>query len=154
MNLSRNLVLAIVGIVVLAGLLFFFFRQSQPTTIVEEVAPPVDTASEAVFSLAQQNGSGESGSATFREVDGQVVVTLELTGAPEGVAQPAHIHVGNCPDVGAVTYPLESPVNGQSETTLDVTFEQLRSELPLAVNVHKSQAEASVYVSCADLIFN
>ena len=36
---------------------------------------------------------------------------------------------------------------------LDVTLEQLRSELPLAINIHRSAAEASVYVSCGELSF-
>ena len=78
-------------------------------------------------------------------------MSVSLTGAPAGVAQPAHIHVGACPGVGAVKYPLTFPVDGQSETVLDVTLEQLRSELPLAINIHRSAAEASVYVSCGEL---
>ena len=74
-----------------------------------------------------------------------------MIGAPQAVAQPAHIHVGTCLDVGAVKYPLTSLVNGMSVTVLAVTLDQLRAEQPLGLNVHKSTAETSVYVSCGDL---
>lgn len=145
------------GILVLVGVWYFVFNKPSqtepaPATTTEETASPSATVSEVTVTLSQQNKSGESGTATLAEVDGKVTVTLNLTGAPADVTQPAHIHVGACPDVGAVKYPLTSPVNGVSETVLDVTLDQLRSELPLGVNVHKSAKEVSVYVSCGDLV--
>lgn len=102
--------------------------------------------------LAEENSSGESGTATLEEVDGKVTVTVNLTGYPtDGIAQPAHLHVGACPGVGAVKYPLTSIVSGTSVTTLDVTLAELTAELPLALNVHKSAAEAKVYTACGGL---
>lgn len=101
--------------------------------------------------LYAQNTSGEEGTAVLTDVNGKTKVVLALTGAPVGVSQPAHIHVGACPMPGAVKYPLSNVVGGASETTLDVSLTQLKGELPLAVNVHKSGTEASVYVSCGDL---
>lgn len=97
------------------------------------------------------NNSGEFGKATLKEDDGKVEVKLDLVGAPKDVTQPAHIHTGSCASLGAVKYPLNFPVNGKSETTLNVKLAQLKSELPLAINVHKSVAEAGVYVSCGDI---
>ncbi len=143
-----------VGILVLVGV--WYFIVNKPTkTAPQTVAPEVTTAPsanpEVVVNLTKQNNSTESGTATLSEVGGKVKVTLKLTGVAAGVTQPAHIHVGKCPDVGAVKYPLTSLVDGMSETTLDVTLAQLKSELPLGVNVHKSVAEAKVYVSCGDL---
>ena len=76
-----------------------------------------------------------------------------MIGAPENVSQPVHIHVGSCPEVGEVKYPLTNVLDGESVTTLDVTLEQLEIELPLAINVHKSVTEASVYISCGDIQF-
>lgn len=155
--MNRNLLIGVgVVVVLVVGYLLFSNMQQTPTpqpttTTTQETASPSATPSEISVTLSEQNTSGESGTATLMEVDGKVKVTLKLTGAPSGVVQPAHIHVGACPDVGAVKYPLTSPVDGMSETTLDVTLAQLKSELPLGINVHKSAAEAKVYVSCGDL---
>src|SRR5581483_552511 len=101
--------------------------------------------------LDMQNGSYESGMATLQEVDGKVVVTLSLTGYPGGVSQPAHIHIGSCPNPGAVKYPLNSVVNGKSTTTIDTTLDALKSMGKLAINVHKSVAQSGVYYSCGNL---
>ena len=101
--------------------------------------------------LTAQNNSGQSGIATLQESNGQTTVTIQLDNVGTGVPQPAHIHTGACPVPGAVTYPLSNVVDGASQTVLDVDLTTLQSELPLAVNVHKSAAEAQVYVSCGDL---
>lgn len=101
--------------------------------------------------LIERNSSGESGTAKLEEVNGKVVVTLAITGEGTGVVQPAHIHVGTCPDVGAVKYPLTNVVNGSSVTTLDVSMATLLSQLPLGINVHKSAAEVKIYVACGDI---
>lgn len=155
--MNKNLTYAVVGILVLVGVWYFVFNKpTQPapqptTTTTQETASPSATPSEISVTLSEQNKSAESGTATLMEVDGKVKVNLKLTGVAAGVTQPAHIHVGACPDVGAVKYPLTSPVDGMSETMLDVSLAQLRSELPLGINVHKSAAEVKVYVSCGDL---
>jgi len=100
--------------------------------------------------LIAQNNSGESGTALLKEKDGKVTVSLALSGAPN-VIQPAHIHMGGCANLNGIKYPLSFPVNGVSETLLDVTLAQLKSEFPLAINVHASTADASTYVACGDL---
>lgn len=41
----------------------------------------------------------------------------------------------------------------QSQTELEVSLLDLEEQMPLAINVHKSVEEASVYVSCGDLEF-
>ncbi len=103
--------------------------------------------------LTEENDSGESGKAILVEENNQVTVTISLDDSPEDVSQPAHIHLGSCPEVGGVQYPLTNILNGESTTTIDVTLDQLKSELPLAINIHKSVDEAGVYVSCGNLIF-
>lgn len=149
--MNKNLLIVIVVIVVLVvGYLVISNKPSQPVpqpTEVTEAPAPV----EATATLSEQNDSGETGTATLMEMDGKVKVTLSLSGAPQDVVQPAHIHMGSCPDVGEVKYPLTSPLNGASETMLEVSLDQLKSELPLAINVHKSQEEATVYVSCGNI---
>lgn len=112
-----------------------------------------EAQSAVTVNLAEENNSGESGVAKLVSLanGARTKVSLELTGAPSGTRQPAHIHSGTCPGVGGVKYPLTFPVDGKSETVLDVSLDQLKTELPLAINVHKSVAEAAVYVSCGNL---
>lgn len=102
--------------------------------------------------LEMQNDSGQSGEATLKEVDGKVLVTLDMTSEGEMGTQPAHIHVGSCPEPGAVKYPLENIVDGESETTLEVDMATLMNELPLAINVHKSAADLKTYTACGDIV--
>ena len=103
-----------------------------------------------LVTMNEQNGSGESGGATLSEVNGQLVVTLDLANGPS-TPQPAHIHKGTCANLDPVPlYPLNNVVNGKSETTLSITLADLMNG-EYAINVHKSAAEAKVYVSCGDL---
>ncbi|HXF44445.1 MAG TPA: DUF5667 domain-containing protein [Candidatus Paceibacterota bacterium] len=102
--------------------------------------------------LKSQNNSGESGTATLTEVGGNLKISLNLTGAPTGINQPAHIHSGNCAEIGGVKYALKFPVNGVSETLFEgMSLSDLKAEEPLAINVHKSTAEPGMYVACGDL---
>ncbi|MCH8986716.1 hypothetical protein IIA94_00915 [Patescibacteria group bacterium] len=108
--------------------------------------------SEVEVNLQEQNESGESGTAVITEVGGRIRVVLSLTGAPEDVVQPAHIHMNSCANLGGVEYPLEFPTNGSSETMLEISMAELQAGLPLSVNVHKSPEEAGVYVACGNIV--
>jgi len=121
--------------------------------VVGEDSDQIGEENQITVELTEENGSGEFGTSMLVKENGQVIVTLSMIGAPENVSQPVHIHVGSCPEVGEVKYPLTNVLDGESVTTLDVTLEQLEIELPLAINVHKSVTEASVYVSCGDIQF-
>ncbi len=104
--------------------------------------------------VVEQNDSGQNGTVVLSEEDGKTKVVINLTAAPGAsvsASQPAHIHDGSCPTPGAVKYPLTNVVNGKSETIIDTTIDQLKSSLPLAVNVHKSPTEIAVYTACGDL---
>lgn len=149
-------------VIVLGALGYFLYSAtqssapvSQPTEIVATPAPtPTPTpVKQITVDLKAAKNSTQSGTAMLKEENDKVMVSLDLMNAPKGIVQPAHIHTGSCPNVGAVKYPLTSPVNGRSETTLDTTFDQLKTMLPLAINVHKSATQSSTYVSCGDLTF-
>jgi len=101
--------------------------------------------------LSPQNNSGQQGKAVLSSVDNKTKVVLTISGGPAGVAQPAHIHLNSCANIGSVKYPLNPVVNGQSETILNVSLGEILDQLPLAINVHKSAAQASIYVACGDL---
>jgi hypothetical protein len=112
-----------------------------------------ENASVKTVTLQAQNNSGQSGTAVLTELNGSSVrVVLNMQGGTFTQPQPAHIHSGACPNPGAVQYPLTNVVNGTSETTLNVSMDTLmQSADQLAVNVHKSTAEASVYTACGNI---
>ena len=68
---------------------------------------------------------------------------------PAGVSQPAHIHLGTCDNLDkAPKWNLQPVKNGQSITELAVPLLKDKA----AINVHKSTAEAHVYVSCGNTL--
>jgi Cu/Zn superoxide dismutase len=100
--------------------------------------------------LAEQNGSGESGTATLTAEGDQTRVVLDLSN-PAADSQPAHIHEGTCADLDpAPAFGLPNVENGSAEATVDVSLDELTSG-DFAVNVHKSNDEASVYVACGNI---
>ena len=105
--------------------------------------------------MAAQNNSGQTGTTTLTQgSDGRTTVAITLAVAGPGgaeVAQPAHIHSGSCPNPGAVVYPLTNVVNGKSTTVITASLASLLAA-PMAVNVHKSAAESSVYTSCGNIV--
>ncbi len=114
-------------------------------------APAVMTKT-AEVTMAAQNGSKQTGTVTFTSTaDNKTKVSVNIASGAAGVAQPSHIHIGTCAAPGAVKFPLTNVVNGKAETTVDVSFMDMWNQLPLAINVHKSAAEAGVYVACGEL---
>ncbi|MDP9371383.1 MAG: hypothetical protein M3Q65_02780 [Chloroflexota bacterium] len=103
--------------------------------------------------LNEQNNSGQSGMAELMDMgDGMTKVVITIRSGAAGVAQPAHIHMGTCATLDtAPKYPLTNVMNGHSETMVKVSLSELMA-MPHAINIHKSAAEASVYVSCGNII--
>lgn len=132
------------GFIVGVGLIFLILLMlNQPLNRLLYPVTAVD--------LNEQNSSEENGVAVLiRERDG-VRVKISLANAPKGIPQPAHIHLGSCPNPGDIKYPLNPVLNGISETVVKGTLAQMKLAMPLAVNVHKSAIEARTYVSCGDL---
>ncbi len=119
------------------------------------LAAPVGAQDSLTVSLAAQNNSGESGTAQLTDMGGgKTRVVLALTGAPNGVAQPVHIHEGTCATLNPTPkYPLTNLANGKSETVVDVSLSELLSK-PYAINAHKSAQDISVYVTCGNIVHN
>src|SRR3989344_5909031 len=138
--MNKTVIWVIVAILVVGGI--YWLMNQEPAS---QVSEPV------VVALSAQNDSGMNGTATLTDMGSSTLVKLALTGAPADIVQPAHIHTGSCATIGGVVYPLTFPVNGVSATTLDVSLEAIMAQLPLALNVHKSVEEVSVYVACGDL---
>ncbi|MBI4157570.1 hypothetical protein HY502_01870 [Candidatus Woesebacteria bacterium] len=145
---------ALVVLAVLALVIGFFLSRGKRLETGElstEAPSPSPTPQVLTLVLSENSNSGESGTATIKEVDGKTVVSVELTGQPEGSIQPMHIHKGSCPGVGDVLYPLTNAVLGKSETTLEVTMDALLAQAPIAINVHKSTTQPTIYFSCGDI---
>ena len=149
------LIYVVVGAVIYAAVYFLFLsnKGSAPyqAPATQEVQEEITAENSITVAVGEENKSGESGTAVLVEEDGKTKVTVNLTGSPSGVPQPAHIHSGACPTPGAIAYPLTDVVDGVSETVLDVDLATLKAGLPLALNVHKSNEEIKTYVACGDL---
>lgn len=119
-------------------------------TILALVSTAAAQSGSVTVTLATQNNSGVSGTATLTAMGNQTQVVVKVTGEPAGGSEPEHIHVGSCPAVGAVKYPLASVVNGTSTTVVNVPLSTLTAGT-FAVNLHESAAKANVYIACGDI---
>jgi hypothetical protein len=101
--------------------------------------------------LGEQNGSGESGTATLTADGGKTKVVISLDGAPSGTPQPAHIHEGSCAKLDPTpAYGLTNVVGGASTTEVDEPLDELQDE-DYAINVHKSGTDLKTYVACGNI---
>ena len=165
---TTGVVIALVALLALAGLVYYNSKEREValneggetsnqentgnTSSGDTTSEHTGTGEEKIIKLLSQNNSGEEGVATITEVDGKAKVLLELAGAPASTPQPAHIHEKSCASIGGVKYPLTNAVNGRSETMLPVSMAELLKGVPLAINVHKSVAQAGAYVACGDML--
>jgi hypothetical protein len=123
--------------------------EASPAT--EEEATAVAEANSVTVELHELNDSGLSGEAILTDNgDDTTTVVLNVDG-PAG-DNPAHIHEGTCDDLDPnPLFPLKDvDADGHSETVVDVPLADLEDG-EFAINVHKSAAEISVYVTCGDI---
>jgi len=103
--------------------------------------------------LLEQNDSGISGLALLQDNgDGTTRVAVVFNGETTSTPRPMHIHTGTCENIADVVYPLESSVDGESETTLDVSLETITAGLPLAINAHESAENPQNYIACGNIL--
>lgn len=118
---------------------------TSPTVVTVTIMPP------RTVTLSEQSKSGMTGTVTFQDEVDKTRVTVNMTGKGITGPLPNHIHIGSCPNPGAVKYALNDIKNGKSETVIDVKMANLFGPDPMAVNVHKSIEEATIYTACGDL---
>lgn len=147
----KNIVIIIIIVVIIAGGAWWYLNQDSLGS---------NPANQMTVVLETQNGSGQSGIATLTEVNEEVnginkpvvKLAIKIKSSGKDVSQPTHIHIGSCANLGQPVYPLNPVVNGSSITTIDTTLEQIKaSSQPLAINVHKSEAEVNTYVACGNI---
>jgi hypothetical protein len=102
--------------------------------------------------LDAQNNSGQNGTATLMPDGNKTKVVIEIPNMPSGVAEPAHIHMGRCDNLDkAPKWNLEAVKGGRSVTVVPVPLDTILKD-KTAINIHKSAAEAQIYVSCGNII--
>jgi hypothetical protein len=111
------------------------------------------TAVGRTIKMGAMNGSGQNGTATIVTKGTGIMVTVTVSNEPKGASEPAHIHAGTCAKLNPAPWkPLSNVVNGVSTTTVPgVTTAQLTGKTKYAINVHKSAAQITVYVSCGGI---
>jgi len=101
--------------------------------------------------LDAQNNSGQTGTATLTPEGDKTRVVIELSNEPKDVAQPAHIHLGSCDNLDkAPKWKLEAVKDGKSVTLVPASLDAILKDRT-AINIHKSAAEAQIYVSCGNI---
>jgi len=127
-------------------------QPTAPAETAKQTQPKADPNAVRTFTkaLAMQNDSEQSGIVTISNENGKTSVEVVISNGG-ATPQPMHIHSGSCDEVGAVVYPLTNVVDGKSSTMLNVSINELYAQSPLVINVHKSEAESSVYTACGSL---
>jgi hypothetical protein len=116
----------------------------------EESTTRVNPDGSITSQMVEENGSGQSGTATFHRLEGENTrIVIELDGS-DGTF-PAYVHENACnrPDP-TLTDPLRPVVDGRSETVIEVSFQHLRTS-PHSVIVHKSRDALDDYVACGSI---
>ncbi|MDO8551575.1 MAG: hypothetical protein Q7S03_02745 [bacterium] len=155
MNTSRSIGGLLILILILIGAIFLFSRILTSPESIGLQFPSQGTLGartiEVDMSAVDPSTFDQSGAATLSEENGKVKVVINVNTPDLLTNQPAHIHIGSCPGVGAVLYPLNNVVNGRSETTIDTTLDQLENQQPIAINVHQSNQQIGIYTSCGQI---
>ncbi len=114
--------------------------------------PGASAQESATVTMGPGREASQPGTAILTAQGNQTQVVLNIQPGLPGAQQPAHIHQGTCPDVGAVAVPLSNVVDGRSTTIIDRPLSSLLGA-GLSINVHKgtSPADLNVYVSCGNI---
>ena len=118
------------------------------------VGPAAAQDEESVeFDLTELNASGVTGTAVLTANGEETDVSLELTGDAIVGDHPANIYEGTCDDLDPnPAFELtDVDEEGLSETTVDVSLEDLTGDTPYAINVLLSSEEIGVYIACGDI---
>ena len=99
--------------------------------------------------------TGQTGKVSITVAGDQLKVVIDAIPGPAGATtpQPAHVHEGSCPGVGAVVIPLTNVVNGKSETTIPLAsaLGKMTPGKAYSINLHRSATEGGVYTACTEL---
>ena len=93
----------------------------------------------------------QPGTVTLTPQGAQTMVVINVAPGTAGADQPAHIHDGTCPGVGAVAYPLTNVSDGHSTTMVNASLSSLQDGNH-SINIHQGPgAEINIYTACVDI---
>lgn len=151
-RISRRIALVFAG----AAALFAFgcgAEAALPEASIQAAAPTQETPlstitdDEAMIWLQAPNGNHQTGWARVWEEESSLFVEVDVS-PPEAVAQPAHVHRGQCSTLGVIDYRLENIIGGHSLTEFtDMTLSDLATG-GLSINLHLSFADFSTFTAC------
>ncbi|HEY8841805.1 MAG TPA: CHRD domain-containing protein [Candidatus Dormibacteraeota bacterium] len=143
----RKMVLAIVGMLVLAGC-----GGGGNATTAASPTPSIG------FTMVAQNGSGVAGTGQIVKGTGSFTVTIKLTGMAPNSSHISHVHTGACAKPGGIAYALQQVVadsSGAATVTSTVSVDYAIPAGGWYVNVHHGPdftAPANgPSISCGDL---
>ncbi len=121
---------------------------------------PGTTGRMTTYPLGQFNGSGVSGTATFKELTNQTtLIEVALSGTPAGGDHPMHIHANTALQTGSIVIALTN-VNGDTGNSMTyvsalndgtaITYDELL-DFNGYINVHLSPSNLSTVVSQGDI---
>ena len=156
--MTKNIYIIVGIIIVVVTLVVLNLQTKTEEPAIRQETDQISTTSNdegAPFGLSvplfPRGDSEQRGGADFFENEGKVEAVVRLENVPAGVSQPVHLHSGSCDALGKIVFPLNPVVDELSQTTLNVSGEEFQSQLPLAVNVHKSEDELGVNIACASI---
>lgn len=155
-NIILFAILAVIVVLAVEGWILLGKPLPKQPTPEAKVIPTSQLSSQihSVPLFSANNPAQQLGTALIQLIgqdEDQVGVTLKFEDLAQETAQPAHIHLGSCAELGGIAYPLNAVENSFSQTILNVSIDQLRSQVPLAINTHQSEQELNRYIACADI---
>lgn len=111
---------------------------------------PIPTGRSTVVTLLPVDNSGQSGSAAIAEINNQVKVQVSVSG---GVypSQPTDLRSGGCPDGGNKLYTLANTQYGYGQSVVNVTYDQLLTQRPMALSLHYSAFQINTATACGSM---
>lgn len=122
----------------------------QPTETPRALPTSVITETHAEIFLIAPEGDFQEGWAYLTDTPEGLKVELDVSPGASS-AQPAHIHLGGCDQLGDILHSLENVIGGTSESVFEgVTLADVANG-DTAINIHRSFADFPTYTACGEI---
>jgi hypothetical protein len=153
-NNKKIITFGIIGVIFIIAFVFIYFFISSGRFVKEggKVSQKTTEGENAfLIELAEIEASKQGGLVSVAQIEGKTSILVELDAVLSAEEQPVNVYRGACPDPGSdIAYELNKIVNGESETIINFSIEEINRNKPLAIAVGKSFEEEGAPVSCAN----